>query len=198
MTKPQDDLEAVRIITDALSAFDAKEQERIIRWARERLGLSVTAMQTPPAPVAPSTHQSANPAAATPSHQSNSSPKDIKTFIDEKQPSSNSELTAAVAYYYRFEAPPENRKDAITSEDLQEACRLAKRDRMHVPSKTLANAHAAGLLNKGSERGTYSINTVGENLVAMTLPSSGGSSTTVKRTPKKKSAKKATKKKKKA
>ena len=34
----------------------------------------------------------------------------------------------------------------------------------------LNNAHTLGLLDRGAEKGTYSINSVGENLVAMTLP----------------------------
>ncbi len=38
MTKPIDDLEAVRLITEALQGFDPNEQERIIRWAQEKLG----------------------------------------------------------------------------------------------------------------------------------------------------------------
>jgi hypothetical protein len=41
-----------------------------------------------------------------------------------------------------------------------------------------------GLLDKGLERGTYTINSVGENLVAMTLPGTGNSQ------PKPKNAKK--------
>ncbi len=36
----QDDLEAVRAIVAALNSFDAKDQERILRWAREKLGLT--------------------------------------------------------------------------------------------------------------------------------------------------------------
>jgi hypothetical protein len=39
VTKPTDDLEAVRIVAEALQGFDARDQERIIRWAREKLGL---------------------------------------------------------------------------------------------------------------------------------------------------------------
>jgi len=34
-----DDLEAVRKLTEVLSAFGTGDQERIIRWAREKLGL---------------------------------------------------------------------------------------------------------------------------------------------------------------
>jgi hypothetical protein len=86
------------------------------------------------------------------------------------------QFAAAVAYFYRFEAPPAERKDVINKEDLQEATRKAGRERFANPLKTLANAHQIGLLDKGSEKATFTINSVGENLVAMTLPGEGSSS----------------------
>ena len=39
MADKTDDLEAVRKLVEVLSAFDAEDQERIIRWAREKQGL---------------------------------------------------------------------------------------------------------------------------------------------------------------
>jgi hypothetical protein len=41
MPSPKDDLEAVRLVADALEGFEANDQERIIRWVREKIGLSV-------------------------------------------------------------------------------------------------------------------------------------------------------------
>lgn len=81
-----------------------------------------------------------------------------------------------VAYYHRFEAPPSERKDAINKDDLQEAMRLAGRPRFKNPRQTLANAHILGLLDRGSEKATFTLNSVGENLVAMTLPGTENSS----------------------
>jgi hypothetical protein len=40
MAKTTDDLEAVRLVTTALAGFSPEDQERIIRWAREKLGLA--------------------------------------------------------------------------------------------------------------------------------------------------------------
>jgi hypothetical protein len=42
-----DDYDAIRTIVDVLKPFEAKDQERIIRWAREKLGLV-----TPPQAIA--------------------------------------------------------------------------------------------------------------------------------------------------
>lgn len=168
-TKP-DDLDAVRIIVDTLSAFDATEQERILRWSREKLGLSTESrgsaiLNTAPPILAPA------PPDGSFASRSHSTAADIKSFIAEKTPSSDNQFAAAVAYYYRFEAPEAARKETITADDLQEACRLAGRARIQKPAQTLVNAHHGGLLDKAGDRGTYSLSTVGENLVAMALPS---------------------------
>ena len=40
MTTIPDDLEAVRKVIEALTPFNKDDQERIVRWAREKLGLS--------------------------------------------------------------------------------------------------------------------------------------------------------------
>jgi hypothetical protein len=167
MTTKPDDLEAIRTIVATLSPFDANEQERIIRWSREKLGLqsdsAVEALKIPSPP-------SDSPTTAARTHGSTT---DIKAFVADKAPSTNNEFTAVVAYFYRFEAAETARKDAITADDLQEACRLAGRSRLPVPGQTLINAHQAGLLDKAGDRGAYAISTVGENLVAMALPSGG-------------------------
>ncbi len=161
MSEKQDDLEAVRVVTAALEPFNTEDRHRIIRWASEKLGLTKPPVQaitpahmTPPAPS---------------STGSGSRGGTIKQFIEQKDPKSENQFAATVAYYYQFEAPENQKKETITRENLLEACRLADRPRLKNPAQTLVNAHGAGLLDRG-EKGTYSINTVGENLVAMTLP----------------------------
>ncbi len=161
MPQPSDDLNAVRAIVKALEPFKADEQERIIRWAREKIGLSAgTSIQEQPAH--PTLVEHAHPPKST---------SNIKDFLNLKQPRSDNQLAAAVAYYYRFEAPENERKQAITKEDLLNACRLAEWERPNHPAQVLVNSQGAGLLDKGPEKGTYVINSVGENLVAVALPS---------------------------
>jgi hypothetical protein len=53
MAKPTDDLEAVRAIVEALQGFDAGDQERIIRWAREKLRLVESPAPPPSTPLKP-------------------------------------------------------------------------------------------------------------------------------------------------
>jgi hypothetical protein len=99
----------VRAVVAALQPFEPTDQERILRWAREKLGLSATSasgaikdLSSEAIAAEPSV-----PAAPTKS-------TDIKTFIEYKKPQTDNQFAAAVAYYYRFEAPPSQRKDAIT------------------------------------------------------------------------------------
>jgi hypothetical protein len=163
-----DDLEAVRNVVDALQGFDAIEQERIIRWAREKVGLSV----------APSLQHGGVRGDADSGSKfapSGTIATNIKTFIDTKNPQSERQFAAAVAYFYKFEAAESERKSSITATDLQEACRKVGRERIGNPGQTLINAHSQGYLDKAGERGAYAVNTVGENLVAMTLPEGSGS-----------------------
>jgi hypothetical protein len=167
MTKPApDDFEAVRTVVDSLQAFEAKDQERILRWAREKLGLTVSA--SVPVEEMTTLSRKGDPSASV---STTGKPTDIKTFIDFKDPQSDSQFAATVAYYYRFEAPEPQRKPTLSSTDLQDACRQTDRERIKHPAQTLVNAYTQGYMDKGPERGTYVLNTVGENLVAMALPS---------------------------
>jgi hypothetical protein len=152
MNKQLDDLDAVRTLIQTLEKFNTTDQERIIRWVQEKLGLSSTVK---PLVV----------------HIPSEKMTDIKAFVKAKNPITDRQFAATIAYYYRFEAPEDQRKDSITAKDLQDACKMTGRNRFKTPAQTLLNAHNAGLLDKASY-GAYSLNTVGENLVAMTLPSS--------------------------
>ncbi len=162
MAEKPDDLEAVKKLIEVLSPFDAEDQERIIRWAREKLGLPIQVADPGRSDVASESAERSEPAEG--------GSKDIRTFVTEKNPTSDNQFAATVAHYYRFVAPQATRKDFITADDLQQACRLTGRSRLPKPAQTLINAHTNGLLDKGANRGEYVISTVGENLVAVSLP----------------------------
>ena len=87
---------------------------------------------------------------------------DIRTFVDQKAPRNDLQLVATIAYYYRFEAPEAERRNELDAKFLQDACRRAGRPgALTKPLTTLHNAQARGLLDKGSKRGTFTINSVG-------------------------------------
>lgn len=165
MAKPADDFEAVRLVIEALEPFDTKERERIIRWAAEKLGMhgapAFTSSQSGFPPPAPASAQATAGAA---------SQRDIKSFVLQKNPRSDNQMAAVVAYYHHFEAPPQERKDWISKEDLIDACRKSDRKRPQRPEQVLVNTYHAGLLDRAGSPGQYRLNSVGENLVAMVLP----------------------------
>jgi len=175
--KSADDFDAAKKIFDELKALDKERQERVLRWVAETLGHDVahsgagqSGGSVPPAPLHPPLTV-AQPGGA----------KDIRTFVTEKNPSSDNQFAAVVAYYYRFEAPAQQRKNTISGSDLQEAARLAGRKRLSNPRQTLKNAKALGYLDNPG-RGEFAVNTVGENLVAMTLPGGGEAAVSTRRT----------------
>jgi hypothetical protein len=165
----KDDLQAVREVTAALEGFAPPEQERIIRWSRERLKLAAP-KEEPGGPLLGEGSHGHAAASQRIESPDTSRPPDIQTFVKAKNPRTDSQFAATVAYYYRFEAPENLRKQTITKDDLQEACRQASRERFTNPLNTLFNAFNGGVLDKGPEKGTFAINSVGENLVAMALP----------------------------
>ncbi len=187
MSNKPDDLGAIKTICDALEPFDDTEKERILRWASERLGIKNVVLTTT------QTQQTGNPTASGQPIITHHGGKDIKTFLEEKNPTSANQLVAAVAYYHKFEAPAAERKNSITADDVTEACRKANRDRPKHPNVILVNANAFGLVDKVGT-GTYEINAVGENLVAVSMPTAGHGNSGTKRTASK--SKKATAKKK--
>ena len=93
------------------------------------------------------------------------SPTDIRSFFEEKQPSSDIEAAAAAAYYNQYLAPDASRRDTIDSASLQEAFRLAKRPLPARTIYTLSNARNAGYLDSVGEGGQFRLNAVGYNLV---------------------------------
>jgi hypothetical protein len=172
MTTSASDFDVAKAVADQLKGIEKERQQRILRWVAESLSLDLN--------IASAVDQRAGatvgPAAGTqPPHgeahvaHPHGRPADIKSFVDSKQPKSDVQFATVVAYYYRFEAPVESRKDSIDAQALQESARLARRRQPPQALATLNNAKKLGYLDS-PERGQFRINSVGENLVAMTLP----------------------------
>lgn len=168
------DFLAAEEIKAILHGRDKNEQERIIRWVGESLGIAGGSIASQ-APILPHPH---TPSAAvqTPQPSGTGQREDIKSFVTEKSPKSDVQFAAVTAYFYRFEVSQAERKEVILPQDLQDAGRQARGFGFKKPLVTLNNAVALGYFDRGG-RGEFKLNAVGENLVAMTLPgadSSGG------------------------
>ncbi len=174
------DFIAAEEIKEILKGRNKEEQERIVRWVSESLGLiagtSVMRAESPPAAARPQDSAGSTPSATTTAGR----PMDIRTFVQEKQPKSDVQFVAVAAYFLRFMVPQDERKETISSADLQTAARQAQRAVFKTPSLTLNNAVQLGYLDRAG-RGEYRLNAVGENLVAMTLPGAREESKGVKK-----------------
>lgn len=157
------EFDAAKTIVEALKGLDQDQQDRAIRFASESVGLHSGSTRS---------NAGGRPLSGVPDATPLASPLqqvDIKQFVDSKSPRSDQQFATVVAYFYRFEAPEDQRKDAINSKDLNDAARLVGRKRPADATSTLNNAKNSGYLDSVG-KGNFEINSVGENLVAITLP----------------------------
>jgi hypothetical protein len=159
-----------RIIT-ALNALDGPGRERVLSYVARRFGIELRAE---PGLLPGGDYPSAKPVGPVSSgSKSASTPPgmDIRTLRELKQPHSLTEMVALVAFYLKEIADSNERKDTISTEDVEKyfkqgGYRLPARSRM-----VLVNARNAGYLDPTGEPGVYKLNPVGYNLVAYSLPS---------------------------
>lgn len=182
-------LDAAQKIVAELTGMTPEHQSLALKFSMETLGLKVSGVPLPA--VAPPSHppQPTAPHAASGADHST----DIRSFTAMKAPKSDQQFTAVVAYFYQFEAKPDDRKDAIDADVMKEAARLAGRAQVARWNMTLTNAKNAGYLDAAGN-GKFKLSSVGENLVAITLPGNAGpgqgKSNKGSKKPKKKTSKK--------
>lgn len=185
-------LDAAQKIVAELTGMTSEQQSLALKFAIETLGLHLPAAVSPP--VAPPTHVPL----ATPMHVSSAEHStDIRSFTAMKKPKSDQQFAAVVAYFYQFEARPDSRKEEIDADVMKEAARLAGRHQVARWNMTLTNAKNAGYLDVAGS-GKFKLSSVGENLVAITLPGNEApgrvKSSRIIKKPKKKLPTKSTKK----
>jgi hypothetical protein len=103
---------------------------------------------------------------------------DIRSFFEQKKPSSDIEATAVAAYYLQYLASEPQK--SIDSASLQEAFRMARYPLPARTAYTLTNAKNAGYLDSSGD-GEFRLNAVGYNLVEHGLGSTGESAKPTKR-----------------
>jgi hypothetical protein len=164
-------LDAAQKIVAELRGMAPEHQALALKFSMETLGLQL------PATTAASHVSAAFPAPApqepTPPVGSVGHSTDIKAFTSLKAPKSDQQFTAVVAYFYQFEAPPEQRKEFIDVETMKNAARLTGRKQAPQWKFTLQNAKNSGYLDAAGD-GKFKLSSVGENLVAISLPGNAG------------------------
>lgn len=99
---------------------------------------------------------------------------DIRSLKAEKNPDSAKQMACLVAYYLQELAPKNERKNAISTQDIE---KYFKQANFKLPKKleqVLVDAKRSGYFESAA-RGEYKLNAVGYNLVAHSLPAKKGS-----------------------
>lgn len=115
---------------------------------------------------------------------------DIRTLKEQKQPRTQLEMAALVAYYVAELAGEGERSDTIGATEITRYFGQAGYRTTSPPRNVLSNAKAAGYLDNPTS-GQYKLNPVGYNLVTAGLPATGD---TTRRSPSRKKVRNAKKK----
>jgi len=167
------ELAAIKTITNALESFEPDARRRVLQYATQHLGIAeVPTGETPTIPSAPGgTGDESQVLRGGSEH--NGKMVDIRTFKEEKNPTSDVQMAAVVAYYLAELAPEDRRKDAIATDDIVTYFKQAGYKLPAQPKDTLPHAKTAGYFDTVA-RGAYKLNPVGHNLVVHTLPGQAG------------------------
>jgi hypothetical protein len=164
--KVDPELQAIATLLTALEPLGNEARVNVILYVFKRLGIDF------PASNARSALRSIADVAVH--HASveteNASVIDIRSFKEEKQPKTASEMVAIAAYYLAHLAPLDERRDYIVADDIRKYFLQAVFPLPSAPPHmTLVNAKNAGYVD-ARERGQYRLNPVGYNLVTNKLP----------------------------
>ena len=168
------ELEAIKQIVEALEPLTPDGRDRVINYVFQTLDMSTNALPSSSAPPSSAAASPSPQEVPTPPIQQSSTRvvSDIRSFKEQKQPKSASEMAAVLAYYLAELAPQDSRKLEITASDIDKYFKQAGFPLPAAAKYTLQNAKNAGYLDSGSERGGFKVNPVGHNLVAHNLPAS--------------------------
>lgn len=147
------DLIAIQSILDTLSAFEEDDQKRIISFVCLKLKINTD-------------YEGGSFAApGMTGIRRTYSPQSLKLFLKDKKKLSDVRFAVAVAYYYKYVAPDEQKKDEIVFTDVELGSDSVSRARPEGGGHALRDAKAASFLKIGSKRGSYMLDLAGEELI---------------------------------
>lgn len=164
------ELHAMQQVIKALELLETDARTRVLTYVFQRLGLSLaTPNCIPPLETLPP-----SPAASTAAPASaGAAVADIRTLKEAKQPKSDNQMAALVAYYLKEVAPVNDREDSISQDDIEKYFKQAGFPLPKRPDMTLVNSKQAGYFDSAGV-GLYKLNPVGHNLVVHGMPSASG------------------------
>lgn len=181
------EIEAIKAVLHALEPLPDNVRVSVLAYVRQRLQIVLT-----PSPET-STLGVSNMIVDAPMGTAETAgerqllPTHIKALKEQKKPRSANEMAALVAYFLANAAPKTDRKDRITTKDIETYFKIAEFPLPEKTQFTLLNTKAAGYLDAVGN-GEYKLNAVGYNLVVHSMPRSADGKTVSRRKPAKKKA----------
>lgn len=158
---------AIDLMISALEPLDEISRETALLAVSRQLGISAQSVVSATSDVAPEPHT--DTAVESPK-RTPAMRVDIRTLKEEKQPNSAKQMACVVAYYLKELADEEERRDSVSTADLEKYFKQAGFKLPQRMTQVLVDAKASGYF-ESSGRGEYKLNAVGHNLVAHNLPS---------------------------
>ena len=177
------EIEAIKAVLHALEPLPPEVRASVLGYVLRRLQIVLAPQQQAPTSAA----AAASTELGLPEIESERQPlpAHIEDLKEQKKPRSANEMAALVAYYLANVVPQKERKDKITTKDIETYFKIAD---FPLPKKsqfTLPNARAAGYLDAVG-KGEYKLNAVGYNLVVHSMPRGEDGKGALKRRPAKK------------
>lgn len=178
------EIEAIKAILHALEPLPGDVRASVLGYVLQRLQIVLApSTQTSTAGVSAAMAGATGGAAETGGEQQ-TLPVHIKVLKERKKPRSANEMAALVAYFLANAAPKAERKDRITTKDIETYFKIAEFP-LTKTQFTLPNAKAAGYLDAVGS-GEYKLNAVGHNLVVHSMPRDADGKAASRRKPAKK------------
>lgn len=174
MTEPKLTLgKAIDQIIEALGSFDDKDRKAILGTVCSHLQIELGAGHPAPSPARRDAHgpSPGNVPDPAPPHAPRSVEHglDIRRLKDEKKPNSARQMACLVAYYLQDHAPTNERKDSITTADLEKYFKQAGYKLPEKLEQLLVDCKRSSYF-ESAKRGEYSLTRVGYNLVTHSMP----------------------------
>lgn len=154
---------AIDDIIASLKGFEVEDQNAILSAVCTHLKLSNPVSAAPIAPTL-------GAVASTATKKSPTFDIDIRALAEQRKPANAVQMACLVAYYLQEHAPEGERKDTVSTVDLDKYFKQAKFIKMpNDIGSVLPNAKKSGYLDSAVARGEYKLTAVGYNLIVHNL-----------------------------
>lgn len=156
--------QAIDQIISALEGLDQETRNTAVAAACAHLNIKAVPPTQNSGGIAPP------PAEAPAVHHTHTGKKvDIRSLKEEKNPDSAKQMACVVAYYLQELAPDSDRKDTVSTQDIEKYFKQANFKLPKNVEQVLVSAKRSGYFETAA-RGQYKLNAVGYNLVVHGMP----------------------------